>query len=257
AIAPKITLSQTTELEFLPGDMSKAEDSEAVKERAGEIVEAKQPFKTKEDLQNTVAQVESQLKSEGLKSLKAQPGSDPSTHDIIATASPEEKVAAVKIDYPGPQVKAAIERLKALANNNKIWYQYRYGLQKQVERAEYWLSQGRLVGVEVWQPEGGGRIDIELTDPEQVVECKYWTQEHTDRNLSKLGAQLKKYQKTSKPVILELAKTKTKPISLEYVQGELKDALALQGLTFDDTTINEEDDVISVVVKLVQPQGDK
>ncbi len=100
AVAPKIALSQTTQLEFLPGDMSKAEDySQVIKDRAIELVTAKQPFKTVKALQDTIAEVESLLKPEGLKSLEAKPTAEPGIYDIIAIASPSD-TGRVVIDRP-------------------------------------------------------------------------------------------------------------------------------------------------------------
>ncbi|MBV1800698.1 hypothetical protein [Siccirubricoccus sp. G192] len=142
-----------------------------------------------------------------------------------------EYVASPGIRYKGgfkgasKAVREGIARLRALAQNENIPYPYRIGINAQLRRAEELHRSGRLVGVEVTQPQGKGRIDFELTDPDQVVEYKYWTSEYTQNNMAKLIAQLRKYQSAGKQVVLELGTTKTKPITIGFVEGVLRSEL--------------------------------
>jgi hypothetical protein len=75
--------------------------SEAVKARAGQILREKtrEHFKDYGSLQALMAQVERDLKPEGLKSLRAQARSgSPGKYDIVAEASPGDKVDEATVD---------------------------------------------------------------------------------------------------------------------------------------------------------------
>jgi hypothetical protein len=58
------------------------------------------------------------------------------------------------------------------------------------------------------------------------VEVKYWTQSHTVKNIGKLTEQLTRYQATGRPILLELFRTKTDPITEGYIERLLKDLQA-------------------------------
>jgi hypothetical protein len=54
------------------------------------------------------------------------------------------------------------------------------------------------------------------------VEVKYWTQSHTAKNIDELARQLTRYQATGRPILLELFRTKTDPITEGYIERLLK-----------------------------------
>ena len=91
AIAPKITLSQTTDLEFLPGDMSGAEDSDKVRAKVEQELVSRigAQATSAEQVKATVESVFSQYQPQGLKSVtvdktKGKPGE----FDVMIEASP-------------------------------------------------------------------------------------------------------------------------------------------------------------------------
>jgi len=102
-------------------------------------------------------------------------------------------------------------------------------------------------------PQKMGRIDFKLTNPDEIVEFKYWTKEYTEDNIRKLANQLRKYAGSKKPIVLEFAITKTDPISLEYVDTTLRDKLEDLGLTFGTMSIYEHEQIISIEINVIQP----
>ena len=177
------------------------------------------------------------------------------TWDYDYVASPV-KLKRGALKGASKQVKAGIDRLQALLAHEKIPHQYKAGIAAQVRRAVELHQTGKLIGVEVTQPGGKGRVDFEIGPPKTLIEYKYWTQEYTDKSFQKLATQLKKYMLSKKPVILELGVTKTKPITLEYVEVTLRAELETRGLTFDEVSISEDGQILSVSVKL-QSRDDK
>lgn len=152
-----------------------------------------------------------------------------------------------------PAVKAGVARLRSLLSSEKIPWQYKHGLAAQLNRAETLFNAGRLAGVEVSYDKKVGRVDFVLINPDQVLEYKFWTQEYTKENFAKLARQLTKYHGTNKPVVLELAMTKTKPITLEFVEGRLREELEVRGLVMSSINVIEEGTIISVEVALELP----
>jgi hypothetical protein len=151
------------------------------------------------------------------------------------------------------EVKAGIARLQALAENQKIPFAYRRGIRAQIDRAKQLHKSGRLEAVEVTLPEKRGRIDFLLRNPKQIVEYKYWTEEYTENNISKLMGQLQRYQSSGLPIVLELGITKTKPIKLDFVQSILKIELEKIGLTFDIGTLEKSEELIIVKILPLNP----
>jgi hypothetical protein len=72
---------------------------------------------------------------------------------------------------------------------------------------------------------GHGRVDFVLITDE-LVEFKYWTQNYTEKHIIDLAGQLTKYQSSGRPLILELARTKTNPITEAYIEKLLKELQA-------------------------------
>jgi hypothetical protein len=165
---------------------------------------------------------------------------------IILTADIDESLLAKTI-APGKS------RLANLIANENIPYQYRVGLQKQLDRVKQLEKEGRLAGVEV-QTGKSGRVDIVTKNPRDVVEYKYWTETYTRESFSKLAAQLKKYQAIDLPVVLEFGTTKTSPVSRRFVEGRLQSELKKRGLSFELESIQQSKDVISVRVQLLKPE---
>jgi hypothetical protein len=64
---------------------------------------------------------------------------------------------------------------------------------------------------------GNGRVDFVLITDE-LVEFKYWTQSYTDKNIGELAKQLTRYQGSGRPLILELARTRTNPVTEAYIE---------------------------------------
>lgn len=71
----------------------------------------------------------------------------------------------------------------------------------------------------------GGRVDFVLITDE-LVEFKYWPQSYTKDHIKGLARQLLDYQRSGRPLILELARTKTNPITEAYIEQLLKDLQA-------------------------------
>ena len=76
----------------------------------------------------------------------------------------------------------------------------------------------------------GGRVDLILVTDE-IVEVKYWRQQYTEQNVKRLAGQLKKYQQTGRPIILELVQTKINPITEEFILEKLLPELQKEGLS--------------------------
>ncbi|GIV82920.1 MAG: hypothetical protein KatS3mg051_2274 [Anaerolineae bacterium] len=72
---------------------------------------------------------------------------------------------------------------------------------------------------------GNGRVDFVLITDE-LVEFKYWTQSYTEGHIKNLADQLKGYQSSGRPLILELARTRTNPVTEAYIDKLLKDLQA-------------------------------
>ncbi|MDZ7414240.1 MAG: hypothetical protein ONB15_12010 [candidate division KSB1 bacterium] len=120
----------------------------------------------------------------------------------------------------GPEVMQGIRYLEQMANNPKILEPFRRGYAAELLRAEQLHQAGKLKGVEVMVE--GGRVDFVLITDE-LVEFKYWTQSYTERHIKNLADQLMKYQGSGRPLILELARTKTNPITEAYIEDLLKE----------------------------------
>ncbi len=126
----------------------------------------------------------------------------------------------------GPEILHGVERLAKIIESPNVFPPFRYALQKQLERAEMLYKQGVLQGVEVAIE--GGRVDFVLITNE-LVEFKYWRQSYIAKNVDELADQLKRYQASGRPVILELGRTKTNPITDAYLDKLLK-ALQREGV---------------------------
>jgi hypothetical protein len=94
-----------------------------VKAKAGERMHAKRPFKTREDLEGARRTVLGELSGEGLKQLSVQEQGDTGRFDVIATASPPQKVSVEKVEK-GPddenQFKDSRECEKANKHGTKV-----------------------------------------------------------------------------------------------------------------------------------------
>ncbi|MCS7219977.1 MAG: hypothetical protein N0A15_01545, partial [Anaerolineae bacterium] len=126
----------------------------------------------------------------------------------------------------GPEVMQGIHRLEQMVNNPNLWAPYRRGLAAELLRAEQLHTAGKLRGVEVMIE--GGRVDFVLITDE-LVEFKYWTQRYMEGHIKELADQLLRYQSSGRPLILELARTKTDPITEAYID-ELLEKLQAAGV---------------------------
>lgn len=97
---------------------------------------------------------------------------------------------------------------------------FRRGYAAELLRAEQLHQAGKLKGVEV--KVGDGRVDFVLITDE-LVEFQYWTQSYTEGHIKNLADQLIGYQRSGRPLILELARTKTNPITEAYIEDLLKE----------------------------------
>jgi hypothetical protein len=123
----------------------------------------------------------------------------------------------------GPEVVQGIRYLEQMANSQNVWEPFRRGYAAELLRAEQLHQAGKLKGVEVMV--GNGRVDFVLITDE-LVEFKYWTQSYTDKNIGELAKQLTRYQGSGRPLILELARTRTNPVTEAYIDKLLKDLQA-------------------------------
>ena len=151
----------------------------------------------------------------------------------------------------GKAVKQGIAHLRAILGAEKIPWKFKHGLAAQLNRAEVLFNSGRLSGVEVTHKKGVGRVDFELINPTKVVEYKFWTEEYLEANIGKLAKQLTKYHQTNKPIVLELAATKTKPVSIEFVEDQLRNELRILGIAMTSVSIIEGGTIISIEVELI------
>ncbi|MCS7352294.1 MAG: hypothetical protein RMM10_12375 [Anaerolineae bacterium] len=119
----------------------------------------------------------------------------------------------------GPEVIAGIRYLEQLVNNPNVWAPYRRGLAAELLWAEQLHQAGRLQGVKVTIK--GGRLDFVLITDE-VVEFKYWTRSRTQEHVDRLATQLLRYQALGRPLLLELARTKTDPLTEADVEWLLE-----------------------------------
>ncbi len=123
----------------------------------------------------------------------------------------------------GPEVMQGIRYLEQMANSQNVWEPFRRGLAAELLRAEQLYQAGKLRGVEVMIE--GNRVDFVLITDE-LVEFKYWTQSYTKDHIGQLAGQLMRYQASGRPLILELARTRTNPITEAYIEKLLKDLQA-------------------------------
>jgi len=119
----------------------------------------------------------------------------------------------------GPEILEGVRRLIELVQNEGIPAAFRQGWAAELLRAEEYFKAGKLQAVEAVVE--GGRVDLILVTNE-IVEVKYWTQSYTVKNIGKLARQLKQYQATGRPILLELFRTKTDPITVEYIEKLVK-----------------------------------
>jgi hypothetical protein len=106
-----------------------------------------------------------------------------------------------------------------MVQSERIPDSYRRGFAAELLRAEEYYKAGKLQAVEAVVE--GGRVDLILVTDE-IVEVKYWTQSHTVNNIDKLVTQLTRYQATGRPILLELFRTKTDPITEGYIEKLLQ-----------------------------------
>jgi hypothetical protein len=137
---------------------------------------------------------------------------------------------AERFSGAGPEVMQGIRRLEKLVKNERVWAPYRRGLAAELARAEEYFKAGKLRAVEAVVE--GGRVDFILVT-EEIVEVKYWRQQYTatKKNIERLADQLKTYQKSGRPIILELVRTKTNPVTEKFILEELLPRLQRRGLS--------------------------
>jgi len=127
-----------------------------------------------------------------------------------------------------PEIMKGVQWLEKLVKSERMWEPYRRGLAAELLRAEQLFKEGKLKAVEV-VVEGGWVDFILVTD--EIVEVKYWRQQYTEQNVKRLAGQLKKYQQTGRPIILELVQTKINPITEEFILEKLLPELQKEGLS--------------------------
>ena len=138
--------------------------------------------------------------------------------DMVRAVSWTERFAGA-----GPEVRRGIAWLEKMVQSSDMPAQYRRSFAAELLRAEEYYKAGKLQAVEAVVE--GGRVDLILVT-DDIVEVKYWTQSHTVKNIGKLADQLTTYQATGRPILLELFRTKTDPITEEYIEKLLKDLQA-------------------------------
>jgi hypothetical protein len=144
---------------------------------------------------------------------------------------------------------AQLRKLLASLEEKDVHHAFSHGIAAQLTRAEQLHNTGRLIGVEVGFERDRGAIDLELVDPLEVVEYKYWTRSHYKSKIKGLSNQLQKYVRTGKPVVLEMGITKTDPIDIEFVENTLLHSLEERNLTYEGLiSIYEYENMISVVI---------
>jgi len=134
--------------------------------------------------------------------------------DMVRAVSWTERFAGAS-----PEVRRGIAWLEKMVQSERIPDSYRRGFAAELLRAEEYYKAGKLQAVEAVVE--GGRVDLLLVT-DDIVEVKYWTQSHTVNNIGKLTEQLTRYQATGRPILLELFRTKTDPITEGYIEDLLK-----------------------------------
>jgi len=134
--------------------------------------------------------------------------------DMVRAVSWTERFAGAS-----PEVRRGIAWLEKMVQDERIPDSYRRGFAAELLRAEEYYKAGKLQAVEAVVERG--RVDLILVTDE-IVEVKYWTQSHTADNIGKLAKQLKTYQATGRPILLELFRTKTDPITEGYIKDLLQ-----------------------------------
>ena len=215
--------------------------ADAEKEKSGPV--------TQKDAEAIAVQVKEQHPV--FKSISVVDGGQTWDYEYSASPAGIRKKGAFK--GAKPEVLKGIKQLQSYLASDTFPHKYRRAIAAQLERAEQLFNTGRLVGVEMTLPQKMGRIDFKLTNPDEIVEFKYWTKEYTEDNIRKLANQLRKYAGSKKPIVLEFAITKTDPISLEYVDTTLRDKLEDLGLTFGTMSIYEHEQIISIEINVIQP----
>ena len=117
-----------------------------------------------------------------------------------------------------PEVIHGVERLAKLVENERVPAQLRHGLAAELARAEAYFKAGKLQAVEAVIE--SGRVDLILVTGE-MVEVKYWRQNYAKGHIRDILRQVKTYQATGRPVILEFVQTKTDPITEGFIQDLL------------------------------------
>ena len=134
--------------------------------------------------------------------------------DMVRAVSWTERFAGAS-----PEVRRGVAWLEKMVQDERIPDSYRRGFAAELLRAEEYYKAGKLQAVEAVVE--GGRVDLILVTDE-IVEVKYWTQSHTAKNIDELARQLTRYQATGRPILLELFRTKTDPITEGYIERLLK-----------------------------------
>jgi hypothetical protein len=134
--------------------------------------------------------------------------------DMVRAVSWTERFAGAS-----PEVRRGVAWLEKMVQSERIPDSYRRGFAAELLRAEEYYKAGKLQAVEAVVE--GGRVDLILVTDE-IVEVKYWTQSHTAKNIDELARQLTRYQATGRPILLELFRTKTDPITEGYIERLLK-----------------------------------
>ncbi|WP_049767488.1 RHS repeat-associated core domain-containing protein [Roseiflexus sp. RS-1] len=134
--------------------------------------------------------------------------------DMVRAVSWTERFAGAS-----PEVRRGVAWLEKMVQDERIPDSYRRGFAAELLRAEEYYKAGKLQAVEAVVE--GGRVDLLLVT-DDIVEVKYWTQSHTAKNIDELARQLTRYQATGRPILLELFRTKTDPITEGYIEDLLK-----------------------------------
>ena len=127
-----------------------------------------------------------------------------------------------------PEIMKGVQWLEKLVKSERMWEPYRRGLAAELLRAEQLFKEGKLKAVEVVVE--GGRVDFILVTDE-IVEVKYWRQQYTAKNIEELATQLKNYQKSGRPILLELVQTRTDPITEKFIIEVLLPGLQREGVS--------------------------
>jgi RHS repeat-associated protein len=133
--------------------------------------------------------------------------------DMVRAVSWTERFAGAS-----PEVMRGVERLAKLVENEQVPAQLRRGLAAELARAEEYFKAGKLQAVEAVIE--SGRVDLILVTGE-LVEVKYWRQNYAKGHIEDILGQVKTYQATGRPVILEFVQTKTDPITEAFIQDLL------------------------------------